>query len=432
MHTQGVCSHCLRALWQTARTETGVLTASCRDVQESNFKIEVSRAQAQTVASRRYLSTAPTRWQQQAPRKVGQEALGQPVFPPTTAATITTNITAPAPAHTKLDSLNPAHPPAQYAPPTTASTPTTNVTAPLPSEVPQSTPSQAPEEHKSAAQLPSSTSVSRMQQQIQSSLASSRPKSLPLRLASSLKQAAPSVTKTYTIYGQTEALFKSCALQADYTIPQDQRMNVLTGKGPAREASQEGAELGQPLPENAQAWWFMALNLPPTFSTWSQVTFLHMYVIVTQLRAVLSSEAEFSEYHRYLIEHFSRAAEDKMILLHNLNAQGVRSRYLKDILLQWRGIMVSYDEGLVKGDAVLASAIWRNLFRANESVDWVKVASIVAFLRLAIRNIGDKSMDQLIAGLDNAQTSIWPAAQSMSSIAALVGKPSQGISAPIE
>jgi cytochrome b pre-mRNA-processing protein 3 len=271
-----------------------------------------------------------------------------------------------------------------------------------------------------------------MQRQIQSSLSSQPSKlNIPARLAQTLQRTVPAATKTYTIYGQTEALFKSCAAQADYTIPQDQRMNILTGKGPVKEASQEGAELGHPLPENKQAWWFTTLNLPPTFSTWSQITFLHLYVIVTQLRAVLESESEFQNYHRYLIEHFSREAEDKMVLLHNLNAQGIRSRYLKDLLLQWRGILVSYDEGLVKGDAVLASAIWRNLFRADEDVDWVKVAQVVAFLRLAVRKVGSMTMDDLLRHLNSqAGTSIWPAAQG--SIATLVDKQSRGINAPFE
>ena len=319
--------------------------------------------------------------------------------------------------------------------PTTAATVTTNVTAPPEPEVPQSSQSQATPEHKLSSSLststPSSSSVSQMQRQIQSGLANSRPKSLPERLASSLQKAAPSVTKTYTIYGRTEALFKSCAAQADYTIPQDQRMNVLTGKGPAKDSSQEGAEIGQPLPEVANAWWFRVLNLPPTFSTWSQITFLHMYVIIAQLRAAQPTQSEFQDYHRYLIEHFSREAEDKMVLLHNLNAQGIRSRYLKDLLLQWRGILVSYDEGLVKGDAVLASAIWRNLFRADENVDWVKVASVVTYVRLAIRKVGSMDMDQLVAGLGKGQT-VWPTASSMGSITTLVGRSSQAINVPLE
>lgn len=259
---------------------------------------------------------------------------------------------------------------------------------------------------------------------------------LPVRLAQTLNRSIPSVTKTYTVYGRTEAIFKSCTAQADYTIPADQRMNILTGKGPAKEASQGGAELGQPLPENKDAWWFGenggGLDLPPTFSTWSQVTFLHMYVAVTQLRAALDSDTEFQNYHRYLIEHFSRAAEEKMVLLHNLNAQGIRSRYLKDLFIQWRGVLASYDEGLVKGDAVLASAVWRNLFRADENVDWEKVALVVAYLRLAVRKVGSLSIEDLLATL-RENKNLWPGQQMIrDTLPKVTNKPSKGMNASLE
>ncbi|KIW77435.1 hypothetical protein Z517_09881 [Fonsecaea pedrosoi CBS 271.37] len=306
----------------------------------------------------------------------------------------------------------------QSLPPTTAPTVTSNVTASFPSNEPQSkSESEPPPEpkDKSSAQptLPGAgVSVSQMQRQIQSHLSNPPSRfSLPTRLAESLRKNMPAATRTYTIYGQTEAIFKFCAAPADYTIPQEQRMNILTGKGPPKATAQEGAELGQPLPENKDSWWFGTLDLPPTFSTWSQVTFLHMYVVVTNLRAMLESETEYQDYHRYLIEHFSRAAEDKMILLHNLAAQGIRSRYLKDLFLQYRGILASYDEGLIKGDTVLASAVWRNLYRADEQVDWEKVSLVVAYLRRAVGTVGQLTWEELLQTVNN-QTAPWAFDQS--------------------
>lgn len=38
---------------------------------------------------------------------------------------------------------------------------------------------------------------------------------------------------------------------------------------------------------------------------------------------------------------------------------------MKDMLEQYRGSVAAYDEGLVSGDAVLAAAIWRNVFGAG-------------------------------------------------------------------
>lgn len=36
--------------------------------------------------------------------------------------------------------------------------------------------------------------------------------------------------------------------------------------------------------------------------------------------------------------------------------------YMKDMLEQYHGSIAAYDEGLVRGDAVLAAALWRNMF----------------------------------------------------------------------
>lgn len=297
-------------------------------------------------------------------------------------------------------------------PPTTTSTVTSNITATPPEDLPAD---------RSSAQ-PSSpdidgVSVSQMQRQIQAALA--KPKlDLPSRLAQSMKKHVPAATRTYTIYGETEALFKSCAAQADYIVPEDQRMNILTGKGPPKAADQ--AELGVPV---KQTWWFDTINLQPTFSSWSQVTFLHMYILMVRLRAV-DTAADLHDYHRYLIEHFSRAAEDKMLILHNISAQSIRSKYLKDLFMQWRGVLASYDEGLIKGDAVLAAAVWRNLFRGQEDVDWEKVATVVAFMRRTIRKVGLYRFDDLITSVAGDQ-GLW--AVRVEELQELVSKASEGL-----
>lgn len=76
-----------------------------------------------------------------------------------------------------------------------------------------------------------------------------------------------------------------------------------------------------------------------------------------------------------------------MDVLHDMGTRTVRNPYLKDLYIQWRGIIAAYDEGLVKGDAVLGAAVWRNLWKASttghdgKDVDWTKVAWVVAYMR---------------------------------------------------
>jgi len=77
-------------------------------------------------------------------------------------------------------------------------------------------------------------------------------------------------------------------------------------------------------------------------------------------------------------------------------ARGTRNKYLKDLFVQWRGLLAAYDEGITKGDAVLAAAIWRNVFKANEEVDIKGLAQMVSYMRGALQGL-DKMSDEEIA-----------------------------------
>jgi len=128
------------------------------------------------------------------------------------------------------------------------------------------------------------------------------------------------------------------------------------------------------------------LGLQPTFSTWSQVTFLHMDLLTVRLRALPSPE-NVQTYARHLLDHFSHNAEHRMAVFHDIHTRSIRNKYLKDLFLQWRGILAAYDEGLARGDAVLGAAVWRNLWKASETgpdgkeMDWKNVARVVAYMR---------------------------------------------------
>lgn len=246
------------------------------------------------------------------------------------------------------------------------------------------------------------------------------------RLARSLRNVAPATTETYITYGLTEMLFKSCEAQAPYTIAEELRTGIYTGKGPPKNARAE--DVGVPDgAAGADSWWFKTLELEPTFSVWSQVSFLHMYILIVKLRT-LPDQKSFMDHQRYLLEHFSNAAEDKMALLHGMSARGIRNKYLKELFIQWRGIQFAYDQGLVEGDAVLAAAIWRNLWKADENVDWEKVAMVVAFMRKAIAGMADEDVNTIATAL-NQGSKYWKVAQE--DIAESVQRQSRGIREPL-
>lgn len=136
-----------------------------------------------------------------------------------------------------------------------------------------------------------------------------------------------------------------------------------------------------------------------------------MYLLTVRLRALQNAES-FQTHSQHLFDHFSHNAEHRMVTLHDLSSRGIRNRYLKDLFIQWRGVLAAYDEGLVKGDAVLGAAVWRNIWKASstdhngQEVDWVKIATVVGYMRRILSELAETSEADL-AFAANGQTPIF-------------------------
>ncbi|KAJ5730202.1 uncharacterized protein N7483_004710 [Penicillium malachiteum] len=225
-------------------------------------------------------------------------------------------------------------------------------------------------------------------------------------LTRSVSTGPGAAAETYVAYGMTQRLFEACSNQADYKIPQ------ATQKGVEVPLTKSGEHLG-----TSDSWWYkgsysileMELGLQPTFSTWSQITFLHMYLLTVRLRA-LPTRDSVQTYSRHLIDHFSHNAEHRMDVLHDIASRSIRNKYLKDLFIQWRGIIAAYDEGLVKGDAVLGAAVWRNLWKADSTgpdgkdIDWTKVAWVVAYMRRVLSELSKMQEADIVMALSKGSS----------------------------
>lgn len=109
---------------------------------------------------------------------------------------------------------------------------------------------------------------------------------------------------------------------------------------------------------------------------------LHLYLLNARLR-MLDRDA-YRNWQQQLVDHFFFECEKKMHLDHSITSSALRQRYLKDIFVQWRGLLLAYDEGLIKGDAILASAVWRNLFKGAPDVDPRALLAIVGWMRSSL------------------------------------------------
>ncbi|MCJ1359349.1 MAG: Protein cbp3, mitochondrial, partial [Icmadophila ericetorum] len=241
-----------------------------------------------------------------------------------------------------------------------------------------------------------------------------------VKIAEEVRKRAPIVTETYVAYGITETLVKECARQADYKIVKDKDGQIP--KTPDQE------DLGVAVATDG--YWYNQASLTPTFSTWAQITFLHMYLLTVRLRAFPSAHAP--AWHQHMIDHFSYLAEERMVKDHGMHARMTRNKYLKDLFTQWRGLQAGYDEGLVRGDSWLAAAVWRNIFKGQGigiegrggEMDFRRVGEVVAYMRSVLFEL-DHMEDADVASGDLVFGS-------PSDEAALVAKGSRGMNVLIQ
>ncbi|RWA12122.1 hypothetical protein EKO27_g2963 [Xylaria grammica] len=209
-------------------------------------------------------------------------------------------------------------------------------------------------------------------------------------IRSTLRQSS----EPYRVVAATKEIYDACSKAAPYKI------DPIAVKAGTIPKTPEGEDIGE-----GKGMWHDEFKLLPTFSTWSQVTMLHMYLIFARLRNLDRDAAR--AWQAQLVDHFFFDAEERMDLNHGISSRALRGRYLKDLFVQWRGLVAAYDEGVAKGDAVLASAVWRNVFKAREDVNVRDLAATVSWMRLCLKML-DQMPDEAL--FTRAGTALrWPA-----------------------
>jgi cytochrome b pre-mRNA-processing protein 3 len=124
-------------------------------------------------------------------------------------------------------------------------------------------------------------------------------------------------------------------------------------------------------------FWYGECRLPRTYQVWFQITTLHIHLLLTRFRA-LSTAKVAANYSQELINHFFIDAESRMRVRFGVQTSRLVKGYMKEMHTQQRGAILSLDEALAvsalgtlerekqaDADAVLASALWRNIWGAG-------------------------------------------------------------------
>ncbi|KXS19898.1 hypothetical protein M427DRAFT_152336 [Gonapodya prolifera JEL478] len=135
------------------------------------------------------------------------------------------------------------------------------------------------------------------------------------------------------------------------------------------------------------------LKLPDTFETWFYLTTLHMWMLSTRGRA--AGEAWQSMW-RDMSEILWTDCEKRMYEGGVTNFTLI-NRGLKDLLAAHYGHLLAYDEGLSKGDAILAGALWRNLFSESSDVSILDICTAIKYVRHELVKLDRASSEEIIA-----------------------------------
>ncbi|EPX70928.1 ubiquinol cytochrome-c reductase assembly protein Cbp3 [Schizosaccharomyces octosporus yFS286] len=150
--------------------------------------------------------------------------------------------------------------------------------------------------------------------------------------------------------------------------------------------------------QDAFQFWFRRCEVPMTFQSWFQITQLHLWILQTRIRGLQPQEKQALS--QALVTRFFEDMEFRIHKDYRINSDRITGMYLKDLFQQQTGAIFGYDQSMLGNDAVLATAIWRNLFAGSQNVDLSILSEIVAFVRLNVFELSNISNEEFMSRRD--------------------------------
>ncbi|KAI8805091.1 ubiquinol-cytochrome C chaperone-domain-containing protein [Cladochytrium replicatum] len=140
-----------------------------------------------------------------------------------------------------------------------------------------------------------------------------------------------------------------------------------------------------------QPWLSQDAKLESNFQAWFSLTVLHIWMYGVRLRAEGQSGKEMNQ---EIVDHLWLDVEIQ------LAKAGVRFKIdstVQGLLSGYYGQILAYDEGLARGDGVLAAAIWRNVY-GPRPINASQLASLVSYVRQQLSTLDHTPASDLLSG----------------------------------
>ncbi|KAI9355370.1 ubiquinol-cytochrome C chaperone-domain-containing protein [Zopfochytrium polystomum] len=126
-------------------------------------------------------------------------------------------------------------------------------------------------------------------------------------------------------------------------------------------------------------------NLPDNFQTWFNITVIHLWLCSAKLRALGAPGNELRQEMFNLLWVDVELRLSKSGVKHNLN------KIVTDLLSSYYGQTLAYDEGLVLGDAVLAAALWRNVYLGGDA-SAQSLQELVEYIHMQMQHLDESDL----------------------------------------
>ncbi|XP_016990294.1 ubiquinol-cytochrome-c reductase complex assembly factor 1 [Drosophila rhopaloa] len=140
---------------------------------------------------------------------------------------------------------------------------------------------------------------------------------------------------------------------------------------------------------------FRDFNLPNTFNSWFLVTELHVWLLLMRSMAEGSETGEDGRFLRNcIVEAMWGDVNTRAKKLGAHNPSRTRQQ-IETLSEQFQAALITYDEGIMSDDRVLACALWRRFFEMNCD-DYAQIERLVKYVRQQAVMLDSLSRDQFI------------------------------------
>lgn len=107
---------------------------------------------------------------------------------------------------------------------------------------------------------------------------------------------------------------------------------------------------------------FLKFNLPNTFNSWFLITELHVWMLMVRTMAEGPDKGQDGKFMRNCIVEAMWSDVNKRAKQLNAGSPGEMRNQIQILSEQFQAALITYDEGLMSDDKVLAGALWRRFF----------------------------------------------------------------------